>query len=176
MRISRTALSHLLHVEAYETYPAGATFGTAYSIIPSRSPIAPGRIDPETPGRFSLRLAIYPPPQVLQIVGRPLSSRPCRPLCRRHCKWQGPFAPRALLRFIATTGPSDSLSSLADFPVSPVIRPTLLRRFLAGTRRVSPVAQHVLVTVRRGGDAASVRFRHPTLRANDHETSEVRRV
>ena len=29
----------------------------------------------------------------------------------------------------------------------PVIRPTLLRRFLAGTRRVSPVAQHVLVTV-----------------------------
>src|SRR3954462_504517 len=36
---------------------------------------------------------------------------------------------------------------LVDFPVSPVIRPTLLRRFLAGTRRVSPVAQHVLVTV-----------------------------
>src|ERR1700732_3888966 len=27
---------------------------------------------------------------------------------------------------------------LADFPGSPVIRPTLLRRFLAGTRRVSP--------------------------------------
>src|SRR5580692_7659196 len=57
---------------------------------------------------------------------------------------------------------------LADFPVSPVIRPTLLRRFLAGTRRVSPVTQHVLVTVlslspRRGGDAASVRFRHPML-------------
>src|SRR6266478_4847330 len=41
MRISRTALPHLLHVEAYETYPAGATFGSAYSIVPSRSPIAP---------------------------------------------------------------------------------------------------------------------------------------
>jgi 3-hydroxyisobutyrate dehydrogenase-like beta-hydroxyacid dehydrogenase len=27
MRISRTALPHLLHVEAYWTYPAGATFG-----------------------------------------------------------------------------------------------------------------------------------------------------
>src|SRR5260370_10072381 len=77
----------------------------------------------------------------------PLSSRPCLPLCWRHCKWQGPFAPQTLLRFIATTGPSDTLSSLADFPVSPVIRPTLLRRFLAGTRRVSPVAQHVLVTL-----------------------------
>src|SRR4051812_4794222 len=36
---------------------------------------------------------------------------------------------------------------LVFFPVSPVIRPTLLRRFRAGTRRASPVAQHVLVTV-----------------------------
>jgi hypothetical protein len=32
---------------------------------------------------------------------------------------------------VGTTGPSDTLSSLADFPVSPVIRPTLLRRFAA---------------------------------------------
>ena len=76
-----------------------------------------------------------------------LSSRPCLPLCWRRCKWQGPFAPRTLLRFIASTDPSATLSSSADFPVSPVIRPTLLRRFRAGTRRVSPVAQHVLVTV-----------------------------
>ena len=74
-----------------------------------------------------------------------ISSLP--PLRRRRCKWQGPFAPRTLLRFIATTGPAATLSSSADFPVSPVIRPTLLQRFLAGTRRASPVAQHVLVTV-----------------------------
>src|SRR3982751_331867 len=72
-----------------------------------------------------------------------ISSLPS--LCWRRCKWQGPFAPRTLLRFIATT--AATLSSSADFPVSPVIRPTLLRRFLAGTRRASPVAQHVLVTV-----------------------------
>src|SRR6202040_1460781 len=57
-----------------------------------------------------------------------LSSRPCLPLCWRRCKWQGPFAPRTLLRFIASTDPSATLSSSADFPVSPVIRPTLLRR------------------------------------------------
>src|SRR5260370_18157459 len=76
-----------------------------------------------------------------------LSSRPCLPLCWRRCKWQGPFAPRTLLRFIASTDPSAALSSSADFPGSPVIRPTLLRRFLVGTRRVSPFAQHVLVTV-----------------------------
>src|SRR5215471_20890295 len=65
----------------------------------------------------------------------------------RHCKWQGPFAPRILLRFPATTDPAATLSTSADFPVLPVIRPTLLRRFRAGTRRASPVAQHVLVTV-----------------------------
>jgi hypothetical protein len=49
-----------------------------------------------------------------------LSSRPCLPLCWRRCKWQGPFAPRTLLRFIASTDPSATLSSSADFPVSPV--------------------------------------------------------
>src|SRR5271165_2964202 len=101
---------------------------------------------PETPGRFSLHLDVYSPPQVLQIDGRLIiSSLPS--LRRRLCKWQGPFAPRTLLRFTATTDPAATLSSSADFPVSPVIRPTLLRRFLAGTRRASPVAQHVLVTV-----------------------------
>ena len=41
----------------------------------------------------------------------------------------------------ATVSPSTA------FPVAPVIRSTLLQRFLAGTRTVSPVARHVLVTV-----------------------------
>src|ERR1035437_3176290 len=98
----------------------------------------------------------------------PLSSRPCLPDCRRNYKQQGPFAPRTLLRFIANTDPSATLSPSIDFPVSSVIRSTLLRLFLAGTRRASPVAWHVLVTVlslppRRDRDAASVRFRHPML-------------
>ena len=87
MRISRTALPHLLHARAYGTYPAGATFGavpphsiaveqleecrtaTAYSTASSRRPVVSGQ-SPETPGRFSLRLDVYPPPQVLQIDGR----------------------------------------------------------------------------------------------------------
>jgi hypothetical protein len=43
--------------------------------------------------------------------------------------------------------PSFTLSPSADFPVLPVIRPTLLRQFLSGTRRASPVAQRVLATV-----------------------------
>ncbi len=60
---------------------------------------------------------------------------------------QGPFAPRELPRFITTTDPAATVSSSADFPGSPVIRPTLLRRFRGGTWTASPVARHVLVTV-----------------------------
>src|SRR5208282_4309937 len=98
----------------------------------------------------------------------PLSSRPCLPCGRRRYKQQGSFAPRALPRFDATPNPSVTLSPSIDFPVEPVIRSTLLQRFRAGTRRASPVAQHVLVTVlslppRRSVGAASIRFRLPML-------------
>jgi hypothetical protein len=37
-------------------------------------------------------------------------------------KQQGLFAPRTLLRFLATTDPAESLSPSTDFPVLPVIR------------------------------------------------------
>ncbi len=60
---------------------------------------------------------------------------------------QGPFAPRALPRFTATTSPAVTVSSSVDFPGAPVIRPLLLRQFLDGTRTASPVAWRVLVTV-----------------------------
>src|SRR5262245_33551682 len=76
-----------------------------------------------------------------------LSSRPCLPCSRKNDEQQGPFAPRALLRFVATTSPSATLSPSADFPVLPVIRPTQLPPFPVGTRRASPVARCVLVVV-----------------------------
>jgi hypothetical protein len=60
---------------------------------------------------------------------------------------QGPFAPRALPRFSTTTDLAATVSSFLAFPVTPVIRSTWLHRFPGGTRTVSPVAQHVLVTV-----------------------------
>src|SRR5580700_8331153 len=63
-----------------------------------------------------------------------ISSLPS--LCWRRCKWQGPLAPRTLLRFVATTDPAATFSSSAAFPVLPVIRPTLLRRFLPGRGRL----------------------------------------
>ena len=46
---------------------------------------------------------------------------------------------------LQTRPPPSRLST--DFPGDPVMRPTLLHRFLDGTRTASPVARHVLVTV-----------------------------
>ena len=60
---------------------------------------------------------------------------------------QGPLAPRELLRFIATTDPSATLTPPRHFPVSSVIGTVLLRGFRHGAWRASPVASHVLVTV-----------------------------
>ena len=77
----------------------------------------------------------------------PLSSRPCLPMLSEDCYQQGPFAPRTLLRFIAHTNPSATLSPFGSLPAVTVIEPTLLQEFLPGTRRASPVARHVLVTV-----------------------------
>src|SRR5262249_36885511 len=73
---------------------------------------------------------------------------------------------RAAQRTLRTQPPPSRLLSLSRF--SPVIRGTLLHRFPDGTRTVSPVAQHVLVTVlplppRRRWHNASVRLRHTLL-------------
>ena len=65
-------------------------------------------------------------------------------------------------------GPSRHRLAFDRFPGGPVIRPTLLPPFLEGTRTVSPVAQHALVTLlslppRRSKPDASVRLRHAML-------------
>src|SRR5580700_11112085 len=84
----------------------------------------------------------------LQMAG-PLGSTDITPLRR----YYGPG--RHLLVFGRLPGVAGYTAYLA-----PAISP--------GTRKASPVAWHVLVTVlslspRRGEDAASVRFRHPIL-------------
>jgi len=82
---------------------------------------------------------------------------------------QGPFAPRALPRFVATAGPSATLSSSADFPGDPRLYDLpSFRPSRAGTRRASPVTRSVLVTVpslppRRREVAASARLRRSLL-------------
>src|SRR5207245_9556349 len=81
---------------------------------------------------------------------------------------QGHCATHALPRFGATTNPSPTLSPSNDFPGPPVIRPTCLRSFRSGTRRVSPVARCVCVTLLSlqappERAAASARLRRPVL-------------
>ena len=58
-----------------------------------------------------------------------ISSLPSR--LKETLQTEGPFAPRPLLRFIAHTDPSATLSSSIDFPVEPVIlhpAPVISRR------------------------------------------------
>ena len=68
-------------------------------------------------------MTVQPSPWRISFVSGPadswasLSSRPCLPCWRRIHEQQGPLAPRALSRFIATTSPSATVSSSADFPV-----------------------------------------------------------
>jgi len=83
------------------------------------------------------------PSQVLQINGRLLSSRSLpSPMLETLQNGRAPSLRRHYFRFIATTEPSPPpLSSLADFPVSPVYNGLPCSDdFRAGTRRASPVA------------------------------------
>src|SRR6516162_6274133 len=98
------------------------------------------KVTPSTPGAPSFCLAIsYAARRVST-----LQTWTYRPQKRQD---GSAFALTYILRFIASPDPSATLSSSADFPGLPVIRPTLLRRFLAGTRRVSPGQALVLEDV-----------------------------
>jgi hypothetical protein len=114
-RISRTPLSCPLRATAYATGHSGSAFGGGRRLL------------------HLSRLARPSPQRISSASGLAdrwvlLSRHPCLPCCRRSYGQQGPFAPRALPRFAATADPSATLSSSADFPGSPVIRPTQLPR------------------------------------------------
>src|SRR5262249_56485159 len=99
---------------------------------------------PKPPVLISLRLGVKPPPQVLQTNGRHCQDAPAFHVVGGVAVQQGPVAPRALPRFLARAGPSATLSSSADFPREPVIRPTLLRRFRGGAEVAYPLIPHIL--------------------------------
>src|ERR1700687_3179037 len=84
-------------------------------------------------------LDVYSPPQVLQINGRLCHLVLAFPYVGDIANGRAPWL-RGHYSASSSTHPAATLSSPADFPVSPVIRPTLLRRFRGGTRRASPVA------------------------------------
>ena len=95
---------------------------------------------PETPGRFSLRLDVYPPSQVLQIDGRlchlALASLRVRGVTNsRAPSLHGHYSASSLLRTHPPPSrrrPTSRLRRLYDLPS--------FRQFLDGTRRASPVA------------------------------------
>src|ERR1700724_3997228 len=60
---------------------------------------------------------------------------------------QGPLPPRALPPVVAPPRLAATVAPSADFPGVPVLTTDLLHRWLDGTRTVSPVARHALVTV-----------------------------
>jgi hypothetical protein len=100
--------------------------------IPTPPPLAealkfPGR-KPQNVSAFALTYILLR--RSCKLMGA-FIIHPCLPVSQRKCKQQGPFAPRTLLRFTATMGPSATLSSSTDFLGSPVIRfaaPPISRR------------------------------------------------
>ena len=101
---------------------------------------------PETPGWFSLRLDVYAPSQVLRtyrcVYHPPLPSVLLEPL-----------QAAGLLRSTNVTSlhryykPDRHPLAFCRLPGVSGYTASLLRRFRDGTRRASPVAQHVLVIV-----------------------------
>src|SRR5207245_9859364 len=77
----------------------------------------------------SLRHDVDPPPQVLQTDGRRNHAAPASRVVGGSAEQQGPFAPRALPRFVATPNPSATLSPPDDFPGARALRPHCILRF-----------------------------------------------
>ena len=87
----------------------------------------PGR-KPQNGSAFALTYILLR--RSCKLTGAFINS-PLPPWVSENCKQQGPFAPRTLLRFLATMSPSATLSSSTDFLGSPVIRfaaPPISRR------------------------------------------------
>jgi hypothetical protein len=102
---------------------------------------------PEAPGRFSLRLGVDPPLQVLQTNGRCCHGVPASPVPKEHEQW-GPLAPAACPRLRRYSGPLRHPLVFDRFPGGcRLYGLPCSSGFLAGTRTVSPVASRVLVTV-----------------------------
>ena len=119
---------------------------------------------PKPPCFVGLPLLIYLPSQVLQTDGRLFHLVPASQCCQKIADSWVPLLPgRYPGSLLIRTHPPPSRLSV-HFPLYTVIEPTLLQKFLAGTRKASPVARHVLVTVlslppRRSDLAVSISFR-----------------
>jgi len=135
MRISRTTLSLLTSSEGLWDLSNWQRFQ------------APSRPYSTCSCRLSLHLQIYLPSQVLQSNGRLYHPVPASPCCQKIVNSRAPLLPGRYSgsSLIQALPPPSRLS--IHFPLLTVIESTLLRKFLSGTRRASPVARYVLVTV-----------------------------
>ncbi len=99
-----------------------------------------------------------------KLIGRLYHLVPASQCCRKIVTSRVPSLPgRYSGSSLIRTHPPPSRLSI-HFPLSTVIEPTLLQRFLHGTRRASPVARYVLVTVlslppRQNESVVSISFR-----------------
>jgi hypothetical protein len=119
-----------------------------------------GHVDvqaPEPLGLLSLRLVVEPPLQVLQTDGRHCQVAPAFHVVGGIAEQQGPFAPRALPRLIATPGPSATLSPATHFPGALVIGQRLLRAFAAGRGGLLQLHDASLLPCRRSHPAGVTR-------------------
>jgi hypothetical protein len=108
----------------------------------------------------------------LQTDGRLYHLVPASQFCWKIANSWAPLLPgRYPSSSLIRTHPPPSRLSV-HFPLFTVIEPTLLQKFLSGTRRASPVARHALVTVlslppRRSELAVSISFR-PNMLPSPH--------
>jgi len=148
----RKAGRHTSGLEGLNAHPIGAWsavvgLGQSRGFVP-RVPLADlHKQAPEPPGLFRLRLGLSPLSQVWQTDGRlgplaPASRVARRVTSRRVPLLHGRSPASPLLR---TLPPPARLRPTSQW--LPVLRPPVLHRVRHGTRRASPVASRVLVTV-----------------------------
>ncbi len=177
---SRTTLSCSLRAKGYEThscwrrFPRGLRTANDYSTSSSRSHGARSTVTVQ-PSPWRISFASGPADRWAS-----LSARPCLPCWRRSHEQQGPLAPRELRRFIATTGPTATVSSSTDFPgdtgYTAYLAPPISRRDEDGFSSCSAHPCHrAAPTTPPERIDASVRIRRPVLPSPERRELGLRR-
>ena len=137
MPISSTRLSCPLLGKAYVMSPVGSAFDSGES--PSSTP--------HSSFRLHLPLAVYPLTSGPADYWAFLSCAPASPYRHGYCVAAGLLRSPDITPVLRYSEPIRHRLAVSHFPGLAGYVTYLLHRFLDGTRTVSPVAQHALVTV-----------------------------